>query len=591
MKRRTIDAGIAVGVLVMAFTWAGLVTSGASAQGDPTPLPDLDNALELAQNFSGGNADWEPVIREFDGVEMVLVPAGCFMMGSTDDEIAAVAAQTGLDWYENEGPQHRVCFEGPFWIDRTEVTNAQFAAFHGQAAYASYFSGDDRPREQISWTEAAVFCARRGARLPTEAEWEYAARGPDSLEYPWGNEWDGGKVIWNRSSSEGTASVGSLPAGASWVGALDLSGNVSEWVADWYGTYPAEQQVNPTGSGLGKHRVLRGGSWYVVNSSAFRASVRGGGDPQYVVVLGGVRCARSADADAVLSGTTVGQIAFESDRDGNWEIYVMNADGSDPRRLTDHSAVDWSPAWSLDGSQIAFVSNRDAKWGIYVMNADGSDPHNLIPSTFDSSPARSPDGSQIAFVSEGRGSGWEIYVVNADGSHLRRLTDNSVDDNYYSPPWSPDGRQIAFVSRCCEELEIYVVNADGSHLRRLTDNSAADAFPVWSPDGSQIAFVSYRDGNVEVYAMNIDGSHQRNLTNSSAFDGSPVWSPDGRQILFDSERDGNWEIYVVNADGSDLHNLTNNSAHDSFPVWSPALGTADVATPIAAGTSNASGRR
>jgi Tol biopolymer transport system component len=81
------------------------------------------------------------------------------------------------------------------------------------------------------------------------------------------------------------------------------------------------------------------------------------------------------------------------------------------------------------------------------------------------------------------------------------------------------------------------------------------------------------------------------LTNSSAFDGSPVWSPDGRQILFDSERDGNWEIYVVNADGSDLHNLTNNSAHDSFPVWSPALGTADVATPIAAGTSNASGRR
>ncbi len=265
-------------------TWTPTFTPEPTRTPPPTATPDpLQAALELAQNFNGGNTGWEPVVQTFNGVEMVLVPAGCFEMGGTQ--------------YDDEKPIHRVCFEEPFWIDRTEVTNGQFAAFNGQAASSSYFSGDDRPREQITWTEAQAFCESRGARLPTEAEWEYAARGPDAWEYPWGDTWDQDRVIGYRSSSEGTAPVGSIPDGVSWVGAVDMSGNVWEWVADWYdaGDYGtlADGVIDPTGPVSGEYRVLRGGSWIVNYPGDFRAAIRYWFNPVIRLNHLGFRCARS----------------------------------------------------------------------------------------------------------------------------------------------------------------------------------------------------------------------------------------------------------------------------------------------------------
>ena len=159
---------------------------------------------------------------------------------------------------------HEVCLEEPFWIDVTEVTNGQFAAFDGQAEDWSRWTDTDRPRESITWTEANAFCQKRGARLSTEAEWEYAARGPDGLIYPWGNYYVPDNMV-NRSNSGGhTWAVGSKPDGISWVGAYDLSGNVWEWVADWYasdyyGTL-ASGVVDPQGPGSGEECVMRGGS-------------------------------------------------------------------------------------------------------------------------------------------------------------------------------------------------------------------------------------------------------------------------------------------------------------------------------------------
>jgi len=240
-----------------------------------------------------------PVIQEFDGVAMVLVPAGSFEMGSTEDEIAAQVEQSDSSFGENQGPQHRVCFEEPFWIDRTEVTNVQFAAFNGQSSFvpSSRFSTGGQPRVEISWTEAAAFCESRGARLPTEAEWESAARGPDSLVYPWGNEWEPDYLIWYRNSDYQTANVGSRPTGVSWVGALDLSGNVSEWVADWYDDayYKklADGTVNPTGPTLGESRVMRDGSWGLRSPDAFRTSNRHKDRPGIWEIELGFRCARS----------------------------------------------------------------------------------------------------------------------------------------------------------------------------------------------------------------------------------------------------------------------------------------------------------
>ena len=243
-----------------------------------------------------------------------------------------------------------------------------------------------------------------------------------------------------------------------------------------------------------------------------------------------------------------GRIAFESTRDGNWEIYVMNADGTGVVRLTDDDAWDRSPAWSPDGGRIAFGSDRDGNQEIYVMNADGTGVVRLTDNrASDYNPAWSPDGGRIAFGSD-RDGNWEIYVMNADGTGVVRLTNNTAVD--YFPTWSPDGGRIAFGSDRDGNREIYVMNADGTGVVRLTDNEAWDGYPAWSPDGGRIAFDSDRDGNREIYVMNAAGTGVVRLTDNEAWDGSPAWSPDGGRIAFGSDRDGNWEIYVMNVAGA-----------------------------------------
>ena len=179
-------------------------------------LPGLVPAVGLPPMSENDLPDvWipaRPIIQEFNGVEMVFVPAGCFVMGEGDSA-------------------NEVCIEEPFWIDRTEVTNAQFEVFNGQAAMESRWQGAEQPREQITWNEARDFCGSRHARLPTGIEWEYAARGPDGWIYPWGNDFVAENITYWENSTE-TSPVGSKPANASWVGAVDMADNVAEWVLD-----------------------------------------------------------------------------------------------------------------------------------------------------------------------------------------------------------------------------------------------------------------------------------------------------------------------------------------------------------------------
>ena len=235
-----------------------------------------------------------------------------------------------------------------------------------------------------------------------------------------------------------------------------------------------------------------------------------------------------------------------------------------PENLTNNAAADFFPAWSPDGDRIAFTSERDGNLEIYAMNADGSGQTNLTNNPAgDFGPAWS-SGDRIAFTSDRDGNG-EIYVMNADGSGLTRLTDNPADD--FLPAWSPDGSRIAFVSDRFGNPQIHVMNADGSRSIRLTDDLAADFDPPWS-SGDRIVFTSDRDGNPEIYAMNADGSNLTRLTDHPDADLDPAWSPDGSRITFVSERDGNPEIYIMNADGSDLTRLTSHPAADGDPAWS-----------------------
>ena len=276
--------------------------------------------------------------------------------------------------------------------------------------------------------------------------------------------------------------------------------------------------------------------------------------------------ARAAAGAPAPAAAPYGRIVFGSDRDGDGEIYVMNADGTNQTNLTNNAVWDGEPAWSPDGSKIAFGSDRDGNHEIYVMNADGTNVTRLTNDLeWDFGAAWSPDGAKIAFDSI-RDGDYDIYVVNVDGSGLTNLTMDSA--NNWGAAWSPDGAKIAFGSDRDGAAEVYVMNADGTGQTRLTDNTAWDRGPDWSPDGSKMVFHSDRDGNMEIYVMNADGTGQTRLTDSSGYDGWPSWSPDGSHIAFHSERDGNLEVYVMKADGTGQTNLTNSPEGDRLPSWS-----------------------
>ena len=273
-------------------------------------------------------------------------------------------------------------------------------------------------------------------------------------------------------------------------------------------------------------------------------------------------------APQVVLGTVTGSITFQSNRDGNDEIYVMNGDGSGLINLTNNPADDSAPFWSPDGKSIAFQSSRNGNSEVYVMSADGSNPTRLTNNPSDDAvDGWSPDGKRILFHTA-RDGNYEIYVMNADGSNQTNLTNSPADDEI--PDWSPDGTKIAFTSDRDGNPEIYVMNADGSDPSRVTNSPGEDLFPYWSPDGTSIAFYSHRDGNSELYRMNVDGSNQVNLSNNPADDAPPAsWSQDSTKIIFGSDRDNNRDIYVMNADGSDVIRLTDNPADDVSPDWSP----------------------
>ncbi len=248
------------------FALLGLVGLLAACQpatpATPAPTPVI------------ANADWSPIMETFDGIDMMRVPAGCFVMGSEDGR-------------RDERPAHDICFTTPYWIGRTEVTNGQYNT-------EGHFPGTTRPRENLTWFEARDFCASKNMRLPTEAEWEYAARGVDQLHYPWGDDLIADNLVFDQNSNNETANVGSRPAGASWVGALDMSGNVFEWTSTIYSRYPydgTDGRENLDDPAL--NRVFRGGINSYIDFGA-SAHTRFSLEPDTRDWFIGFRCAKSS---------------------------------------------------------------------------------------------------------------------------------------------------------------------------------------------------------------------------------------------------------------------------------------------------------
>lgn len=291
--------------------------------------------------------------------------------------------------------------------------------------------------------------------------------------------------------------------------------------------------------------------------------------PQRARVLLAVLAIGVATVPAVLSGGSAGavvpgpngRIVFNSTRDGQYEIYSMNIDGTGQTRLTTNPSNESTPAWSPDGRRVAFESARDGSFQIWVALADGSNP-TRVTSNGGTAPAWSPDGQRIAFM-RGPAVQENIWVINADGTGEVQLT---TDGGRY-PDWSPNGSKIAFDSGRSGIFQVYVMNTDGSGQTNISRGTSTDGLAAWSPDGRKLAFISDRDGNREIYTMSADGSNQVRLTNSSGPDEYPAWSPDGTKIAFASQRDGHAQIYAMNADGSNQTRLSNDSFDDDRPDW------------------------
>lgn len=284
--------------------------------------------------------------------------------------------------------------------------------------------------------------------------------------------------------------------------------------------------------------------------------------------------------DAAFPGAN-GKIAFTSDRDGDYEIYTMNPDGSAVVKLTDNSAFDYAPSWSPDGSKIAFFSTRDGNPEIYVMDHDGANQANKTNHpNVDADPAWSPDGTKIVFNTYRDGNG-EIYTMDSSGANQSNRSNSPAQDAF--PDWAPIGDKIAFV-RGSGPSTVWTMNADGSSQAQLSPSDGRFASrPDWSPDSAKIAYgggFGY-GATADIFSINIDGTNRINLTpGAPADDTDPAWSPDGTKIAFFSSggiSPGNAEIYVMNADGGSATRATDNPAADVKPDWQPLIYVDDVA--------------
>jgi Tol biopolymer transport system component len=255
----------------------------------------------------------------------------------------------------------------------------------------------------------------------------------------------------------------------------------------------------------------------------------------------------------------------------------MNPDGSGLVNITDNiGIVDEDPSWSWDNRRIAFRSDRGGQGGppgqpdIWVMDADGSNPVRITNTPADNQdPAFSPDGSRIVYEEEDPDDGTlEIFIIDLDGSNKTQLTDAPRISE--APSFTRDGSTILFKSdRANNDFDVYTMNADGSNVVALTNAAGDDFDPSYSPDESTIIFSSQRNGLEALFTMNADGSNQQRWVLPVQFyDWHPVYSTDGSQVIFTSDRNSagtdtdNYELWIVNVDGSGLTRLTNNNRND-----------------------------
>lgn len=257
------------------------------------------------------------------------------------------------------------------------------------------------------------------------------------------------------------------------------------------------------------------------------------------------------------------KIVFHSNRDGDYEIYMMNPDGSNLTKLTDNFSTDKYPVFSNDATQISFVSDRNGVTSLLVMDVDGTNIRTITSASLEYTlpiSSWSPDDSQIVF-----GRTYDMYKINSDGSGESLLVEGD------EPNWSPDGNKIAYT----DNYELHTINTDGSNKTLLAgyENNNPDStyLPRWSPNGNKLAASLLQDGYEDIYTINSDGSGFQRITNMDQSDQRfPTWSPDASELVIQSGEFNDHEIVKLSADGSSYPDyLTRNDSDDGAPHWSP----------------------
>jgi Tol biopolymer transport system component len=273
-----------------------------------------------------------------------------------------------------------------------------------------------------------------------------------------------------------------------------------------------------------------------------------------------------------------GKIVYEASAAGTWlhaSIWVADSGGGNQTQLTfgGIGVGDNSPAWSPGGTMIAFTRATSASLTasaseIWVMKANGTGLRRLTNNSADDvAPNWSPDGSRLVFSSDRTGN-YEIHSMKIDGSDVRRLTNNAADD--FHPNWAPDGARIAWASNRSGNFEIYSMNSPtGSGVSRLTTSAGDDWQPNWSPDGTRIAFASDRTGYSEIFVMNANGGAPTQLTYLYTYAARPSWTPDGAMIVFEGWNATDDDVLLMDADGSGVGWIVSTADDDTNPDWQP----------------------
>ncbi len=268
-----------------------------------------------------------------------------------------------------------------------------------------------------------------------------------------------------------------------------------------------------------------------------------------------------------------GNLTFMSTRDGNFEVYSMDAKGENLKNLTCNRAVDYAFSYLPDG-RLTFYTNRDGNNEIYIMEADGKKQTNITNNpASDRIASTSPDGKSIIFISDRDNNKGEIYKMDTSGTNVTRLTYNEYFED--AAFWSNDGKKIIFTRELKDTSknavgngEIFVMDADGTNEIRLTNRQGFDGGAVFSPDGKQIAFYGKTEtGNYDIFIMDANGQNITNITDDPMEDYSPSWSPDGKWIAYTKGDSKNYDVWLIHLETKIKTRLTTQTKRDESPFW------------------------